>query len=150
MVPIAAMIFFWTIVSDGERFWALSVILPNFDRTASVKFSNNVSLLLECSRPDLVTDRKDYEVWIMREQSLSCTVREAEGRSEFSDGSVLVGRLDSQSSLTPLLVDNIFLGHCALPTLGESVSQHCVFISAMVEHWRLCSGNSLSDRAPIT
>jgi predicted dehydrogenase len=60
------------------------------------------------------------------------------------------GKLELQSEMTPSLVTEILhYGSCGLPTLRESVSQHAIFIDAMIKHWNKTHYTS-SLSVPIT
>ena len=60
------------------------------------------------------------------------------------------GQIQYQSTLTPLIVENLFLtGHIDLAPLSESLCQHHVLLSALLKHWNYYHGTS-SDTLPIT
>ena len=59
------------------------------------------------------------------------------GSAMRSDGLNYPGRLPLQSEMTSGLVETILeTGHCALPTLTESVELHRVLIRSLLDHWR--------------
>lgn len=80
----------------------------------------------------------------------SWRLEEAAGVATGPAGQQLQGQLSFQSALTAPLVAQILQdGHCALPTLAQSVTQHRPLLQALLEHWNRSQGRH-DCSVPIT
>lgn len=77
-------------------------------------------------------------------------IEESAGRVTGPDGQQLQGNLEFQSVLTaPLVMQILEKGHCGLPTLDESTSQHRSLLASLLKHWNESQGCQDST-VPIT
>jgi predicted dehydrogenase len=109
-----------------------------------VHYSGGSVLELSClpdAQPAVITLETPQGSW---------RLEEAAGVAAGPAGQQLQGQLGFQSSLTAPLVAQILQdGHCALPTLAESVAQHRPLLQALLEHWNR-SQNRHDLSVPIT
>ena len=77
-------------------------------------------------------------------------IDEIKGVAARSDGIIITGYNEMQSSMTSKLVDDILAGkNCELPKLSDSVEMHRIFLRSLLEHWN--NVNSRNDETlPIT
>ena len=77
-------------------------------------------------------------------------IDEIKGVAVGSNGIVITGNIEMQTSMTSKLVDDILTGkNCNLPTLSESVEMHQVFLQSLLGHWN-CVHRTNVDMLPIT
>ena len=77
-------------------------------------------------------------------------IDEIKGVAVRSDGIIITGNNEKQSSMTSKLVDDILTGkNCNLPKLSESVEMHQVFLQSMLGHWNSVHRTNV-DMLPIT
>ncbi len=109
-----------------------------------VHYSDGSVLELSClpdTQPAVITVETPQASW---------RLEEAAGVATGPAGQHLQGQLSFQSALTAPLVAQILQdGHCALPTLTESVDQHRPLLEALLEHWNR-SQNRHDLSVPIT
>jgi hypothetical protein len=71
-------------------------------------------------------------------------IDEIKGIAVGSDGIIITGNNETQSSMTSKLVDDILAGNnCELPKLCDSVEMHRIFLCSLLEHWN--NVNSRND-----
>ena len=110
----------------------------------SAVYSGGTHLVLESSlegSPFKINVEGHNSVW---------EIDESKGIAFGSDGIILNGKNEMQSSMTSKLVDDILAGkNCELPKLSDSVEMHRVFLCSLLEHWN--NVNSRNDETlPIT
>lgn len=77
-------------------------------------------------------------------------IDEIKGVAVGSNGIIITGNNEKQSSMTSKLVDDILTGkNCNLPKLSESVEMHQVFLQSLLEHWNSTNRTNV-DLLPIT
>jgi hypothetical protein len=77
-------------------------------------------------------------------------IDEIKGVAVCSDGIIITGNNEMQSSMTSKLVDDILAGkNCELPKLSDSVELHRIFLSSLLEHWNNVNSRN-DDTLPIT
>lgn len=109
------------------------------------KFSNGGTALLT-SNPQ---GSASY-IYEITNNQCTCWVNEENGMAVCSDGEKINGRLPYQSEMTAVLIENIIKsGFCGLPSLSQSLSNHRVFLQAMLQHWR-STVDSQAFLVPIT
>lgn len=96
--------------------------------------------------------RKDRESHLISLETAEWkwVIDEVKGVAINQDGTIIHGKFENISEVTPRLVESILkTGHCDLPTLEESIFIHRIFLKTMLEHW-----NKVHDRndkiIPIT
>ena len=93
------------------------------------------------SEPFLLNFEYNTDKWFINEMNGTCTN---------SAGLSIDGKIEYQSQITGPIVDLILSqGECFLPTFLESSKNHCVFISALLNHWNVYFNKSDSV-LPIT
>ena len=77
-------------------------------------------------------------------------IDEIKGVAVGSDGTIITGNNEMQSTMTSKLVDDILTRkNCELPKLPDSVEMHSIFLRSLLEHWNTV--NSKNDETlPIT
>ena len=77
-------------------------------------------------------------------------IDEIKGVAVGSDGTIITGNNEMQSTMTSKLVDDILTRkNCELPKLPDSVEMHSIFLRSLLEHWNTV--NSRNDETlPIT
>ena len=71
-------------------------------------------------------------------------IDEIKGIAVGSDGIIITGNNEMQSTMTSKLVDDILAGkNCDLPKLSDSVEMHRIFLRSLLEHWN--NVNSRND-----
>ena len=77
-------------------------------------------------------------------------IDEIKGVAVGSNGNIITGDYEMQSSMTSKLVDDILADkNCELPKLSDSVEMHIIFLRSLLEHWNIVNSNN-DDRLPIT
>ena len=77
-------------------------------------------------------------------------IDEIKGIAVGSDGIILNGKNEMQSTMTSYLVDDILAGkNCDLPKLSDSVELHRIFLCSLLEHWNNVNSRN-DDTLPIT
>ncbi len=77
-------------------------------------------------------------------------IDEIKGVAVCSDGIIITGNNEMQSSMTSKLVDDILAGkNCELPKLSDSVEMHRIFLRSLLEHWNNVNSRN-DDTLPIT
>ena len=77
-------------------------------------------------------------------------IDESKGIAFGSDGIILNGKNEMQSTMTSKLVDDILAGkNCELPKLSDSVKMHRVLLCSLLEHWNRVHDSNIKT-LPIT
>ena len=77
-------------------------------------------------------------------------IDESKGIAFGSDGIILNGKNEMQSTMTSKLVDDILAGkNCDLPKLSDSVEIHRVLLCSLLEHWNRVHDSNIKT-LPIT
>ncbi len=77
-------------------------------------------------------------------------IDEIKGVAVGSDGVMIMGKNEMQSSMTSKLVDDLLAGkNCELPKLSDSVEMHRIFLRSLLEHWNNVNSRN-DDKLPIT
>jgi hypothetical protein len=77
-------------------------------------------------------------------------IDEIKGVAVRSDGIIITGNNEMQSSMTSKLVDDILAGkNCELPKLSDSFEMHRIFLTSLLEHWNNVYSRN-DDTLPIT
>jgi hypothetical protein len=77
-------------------------------------------------------------------------IDEIKGIAVGSDGIIITGNNEIQSSMTSKLVDHILVGkNCELPKLSDSIEMHRIFLCSLLEHWNNVNSRN-DDTLPIT
>jgi len=110
-----------------------------------IKFSEGTELVLQ-SYPGIQNTILHVEL----PNKKTWSIDENKGTAHSSDGIVINGRLEYQSEISQLLVEEILdKGSCELTSLKESIQQHSIFLDAMLDHWN--RSNKCNHRVvPIT
>ena len=110
-----------------------------------IKYSEGTELVLQ-SYPGIQNTILHVEL----PNKKTWSIDENKGTAHSSDGIVINGRLEYQSEISQLLVEEIFdKGSCELTSLKESIQQHSIFLDAMLDHWN--RSNKCNHRVvPIT
>lgn len=127
--------------------WYESKRLGYFDLTGELRaqYSGGTTLRLS-SEPG--ADEQTIRIGL--ENRIVWEINEQLGCASSSIGEQISGRIELQSQLSGRLVDDILrFGRCELPTLGESVAMHEIFIKAMLTHWNR-SQHRNDELIPIT
>ena len=83
-------------------------------------------------------------------QNSTWEIDEIKGEAVRSDGIIITGNNELQSSMTSKLVDDILAGkNCELPKISDSVEMHRIFLRSLLEHWNNVN-NRNDDTLPIT
>ena len=107
-------------------------------------------LLSGGSTASLTSLSSEGKVNIRISNGLEWDIIEEDGLAKRSDGFILEGSVEYQSTLTTSIVESILRnGTCNLPTLKESSIVHKVYIESMLKHWKE-NENSQSIKLPIT
>jgi len=107
-------------------------------------------LLSGGSSASLTSLSSEDKVNIRISNGLEWHIFEEDGLAKRSDGFILEGSVEYQSTLTTSIVESILRnGTCNLPTLKESSIIHKVYIESMFKHWKE-NENSQSINLPIT
>jgi predicted dehydrogenase len=86
----------------------------------------------------------------LTDDNFEWTIDETSRFARRSDGLVITGQIEVQSTLTAGLIKDIMeTGTCGLPTFDESATLHRVFLKALQEHWNKQPGKP-KDSLPIT
>jgi hypothetical protein len=77
-------------------------------------------------------------------------IDEIKGVAVGSDGVMIMGKNEMQSSMTSKLVDDLLAGkNCELPKLSDSVEMHRIFLCSLLEHWNKVNRRN-DEILPIT
>ena len=77
-------------------------------------------------------------------------IDEIKGVAVGSDGVMIMGKNEMQSSMTSKLVDDLLAGkNCELPKLSDSVEMHRIFLCSLLEHWNKVNRRN-DETLPIT
>ena len=107
-------------------------------------------LLSGGSTASLTSLSSEEKVIIRISNGLEWEITEKDGLAKRSDGFIVEGSLEYQSTLATSIVESILRnGTCNLPTLKESSIVHKVYIESMLKHWKE-NENSQSIKLPIT
>ena len=108
------------------------------------KFEDNLELSMK-SNPNLEKKMQlnlgNQTIW---------TINEYKGVAKTINGDKILGKLELQSEMTPLLLKQLLIcGFCDLPELKESIIQHKKLIAPLLKHWNKV--NNRNDKLlPIT
>ena len=86
----------------------------------------------------------------VKQEGLNWIIREQAGEAERSDGLIIKGSMEFQSTIAQKIVEDILInGKCELPSLVESAGLHKPFLRDMLSHWNQC-GDKKVEMLPIT
>ena len=112
--------------------------------TITARFSNGSQATLTANgsnAPLTISVKQEGLNWIIREQA---------GEAERSDGLIIKGSMEFQSTIAQKIVEDILInGKCELPSLVESAGLHKPFLRDMLSHWNQC-GDKKVEMLPIT
>jgi hypothetical protein len=123
--------------ADGLGDWVQStrVGFHEICGTLQVLYADGSQLSLCCH-----AGSEPLQIFVVSEEG-EWLIEESAGRVIGPDGQQLQGNLEFQSVLTaPLVMQILEKGHCDLPTLEESASQHRPLITALLRHWNQNQG----------
>ena len=107
-------------------------------------YSGGTRLVLESSR-----EGSSFKINVERHNSV-WEIDESKGIAVGSDGVVINGKNEMQSTMTSKLVDDILAGkNCDLPKLSDSVELHRIFLCSLIEHWNRVHDSNIKT-LPIT
>jgi hypothetical protein len=126
--------------------WIKSKRMGFFEVTGKITalYSGGTRLVLESRRKGSV-----FKMMVEGQNSV-WEINEIKGIAVGSDGIILNGKNEMQSTLTSKLVDDVLAGKkCDLPTIPESIEIHRVLLSSLLEHWNRVHDSNIKT-LPIT